>query len=112
MVEKLKQAIKENHNLSCEAAEYIAKYIVDENTTISEDDIDYFLDNLRVFDSIELALDYESYDRDAVDMALSLRHEIVEKEHIGKSLAEVWLGYYDYKKVDIENVDIWFTIYQ
>lgn len=45
-------------------------------------------------------------------MALSLIHETIEKEHIGKSLAEVWLGYYDYKKVDIENVDIWFTIYQ
>lgn len=112
MLEKLTKAITKEHILKEDAAEYIAKYILNDYTVVDDSDIDYFLDNLRVFNSMKDALLYEADDRESESIALSLTDIIIEEKHTGKDIATIWLEYQDYHKVDIANADIWFTIYE
>lgn len=111
MLNNLTRAITEQHMLSEDVSEYIAKYILNEYTVIDDSDIDYFLDNLRVFNSMKDALLYEADDREFESIALSLTDIIIEEKHTGKDIATIWLEYQDYHKVDVANTDIWFTIY-
>ena len=108
--ESYKNAIKEEHRVDNDIALHIAKYILDEYTTADEEDIEYFVDNIRIKESTYEAIDYETEGRTAYDIVNSM-DDILEHEHLGKSIAHIWLEKLDWHKVDIPNKDIWFTIY-
>jgi hypothetical protein len=112
MVNKLANAIEKEHNTSFEVGEKIAKHIQSSYTTINEEDIPYFLDNLKIFDSIHDAAAYEIHEKSFYSLESSITNIINGKEVDKNTLLKTWLKEQDYHNLDIENNDIWFTIYE
>lgn len=111
MVNKLANAIKDEHNLTSDASKKIANYINDQYVVVDDSDVQYFLDNLRVFNSRFEAAAYEMHERSINDLTKNMDNPIDQKQ-VGNSLLNAWLNDQDYYNLDIENTDIWFTIYE
>lgn len=111
MLDKLIKEIHEYYTITNEEAKYIANYILKEYTTMDEEDIEYIMNNLYVYNSIDDAIYSETDNRSAFAVVKNMDYTISE-EYIGKTMRQIWLENMDYHKVDIENSDIWFTIYE
>lgn len=113
MSNRLKEAIQEEFSLREEVAIHITKYAIDEYELedITAEDIEHILNNLYVYNSETQAILSITESMPAYNAIKNMNNFIIKSKDVNKSFIHVWLERYGYQKVDIENSDIWFTIY-
>lgn len=103
MLNKLKNLLIDEHKLNSIDADAITKWLNSQyniDLDHNEDDLGYYVDNLRVFGCMNEALSYE-FDNASKESIMSyMIHEDIEEQDKGKTVAEMFLEDSEYMKIE------------
>lgn len=112
MLIKLKNLLIKENNLSEAESMEVTKWL-DEQFNIehdSEEDLQYYIDNIRLFSNIQEALFYELNDLSKYTFVQILTNSEIEEKDVGLTLAQAYLRDSDYIK--IKGSDKYFYFYE
>ena len=112
MLEKLKKLLIKDHNLNETNASKITEWINSQYNVEydNEEDLEFYSENLRVFDNITLALDYELSETSVNVVIDYMKNSTIEDYEIGLTIAEKYLKECEYVK--IEETGTYFYFYE